>query len=111
MPVSTLSNSLLKDKMNNLPDSKKQELVKLKEACSEFESIFMHQMLKEMRKTVNPKNSLVYGGQAEEIFSDMLDQERSKEIKIGLGDLMFRQLSKSIISSTNKPKNNIEIIR
>ena len=104
MTVSSLSNSLLSNKINELPESKKQELKKLKEACSEFESIFMHQMLKEMRKTVDPKNSLVYGGQAEEIFSDMLDQERAKEMKIGLGDMMFRQLSQSIISSTSKPR-------
>jgi flagellar protein FlgJ len=103
MTVSSLSNSLLTNKINELPESKKQELKKLKDACAEFESIFMHQMLKEMRKTANPKNSLVYGGQAEEIFSDMLDQERSKEMKIGLGDMMFRQLSQSIISSTSKP--------
>ncbi len=104
MTISSLSNSLLADKISELPESKKQELTKLKEACSEFESIFMHQMLKEMRKTVNPKNTLVYGGQAEEIFSDMLDQERAKEMKIGLGDMMFRQLSQSIISVTNKPR-------
>ena len=106
MTISSLSNSLLADKIRELPESKKQELTKLKEACSEFESIFMHQMLKEMRKTVNPKNTLVYGGQAEEIFSDMLDQERAKEMKIGLGDMMFRQLSQSIISVTNKPRKN-----
>ena len=103
MTVSTLSNSLLFDKIKDLPESKKQELTKLKDACSEFESIFMHQMLKEMRKTVDPKNSLVYGGQAEEIFSDMLDQERAKDIKIGLGDMMFKQLSQSIISTTTRP--------
>ncbi len=102
MTVSSLSNSLISEKIKNLPESKKQELTKLKEACSEFESIFMHQMLKEMRKTTNPKNTLVYGGQAEEIFSDMLDQEKAKDIKIGLGDMMFRQLSQSIISSTKK---------
>lgn len=103
MTVSSLSSSLLTDKIKNLPESKKQELAKLKNACSEFESIFMHQMLKEMRKTVDSKNSLVYGGQAEEIFSDMLDQERAKEMKVGLGDMMFNQLSKSIISSTKTP--------
>ncbi len=103
MTVSSLSSSLLADKIKDLPESKKQELAKLKNACSEFESIFMHQMLKEMRKTVDEKNSLVYGGQAEEIFSDMLDQERAKEMKIGLGDMMFNQLSKSIISSTKSP--------
>ncbi len=103
MTVSSLSSHLLSEKIKELPESKKKELAKLKDACSEFESIFMHQMLKEMKKTVNPKNSLVYGGQAEEIFSDMLDQERSKEVKIGLGDMMFRQLSQSIISSTKNP--------
>ena len=103
MTVSSLSNHLLSEKIKELPESKKKELAKLKDACSEFESIFMHQMLKEMKKTVNPKNSLVYGGQAEEIFSDMLDQERAKEVKIGLGDMMFRQLSQSIISSTKNP--------
>lgn len=102
MTISSLSNHLFADKIKELPEAKKQELEKLKDACSEFESIFMHQMLKEMKKTVNPKNSLVYGGQAEEIFSDMLDQERAKDIQIGLGDMMFRQLSKTIISS-NKP--------
>ena len=107
MTVSTLSNSLVAKKIKELPESKKKELSKLKDACSEFESIFMHQMLKEMRKTVDPKNSLVYGGQAEEIFSDMLDQERAKEMKIGLGDMMFRQLSQSIISSTDKPSRKL----
>lgn len=108
MTVSSLSNSLFADKIKNLPEAKKQELSKLKDACSEFESIFMHQMLKEMRKTVNPRNSLVYGGQAEEIFSDMLDQERAKDIKIGLGDMLFRQLSQSIISTTNKNNKKTE---
>ena len=68
MAVSSLSSSLMADKVKDLPEAKKKELAKLKNACSEFESIFMHQMLKEMRKTVDPKNSLVYGGQAEEIF-------------------------------------------
>jgi len=41
----------------------------------------------------------MHGGQAEEIFSDMLDQERSKKMSIGLGDILYRQLSKSIVPS------------
>jgi flagellar protein FlgJ len=58
----------------------------------------MHQMLKEMRKTVK-KTGLIHGGQAEEIFSDMLDQERSKTMTIGLGDMLFMQLSKAVVPS------------
>ncbi|MFZ5950622.1 MAG: rod-binding protein [Candidatus Rifleibacteriota bacterium] len=80
----------------SLPEAKKKELDKLRKACSDFESIFMHQMLKEMRKTVK-KTGLIHGGQAEEIFSDMLDQERSKSMTIGLGDMLFMQLSKAVV--------------
>lgn len=87
-----LQSSLIKD----LPEAKKKELGKLKNACSEFESIFMHQMLKEMRKTVK-KTGMVHGGQAEEIFADMLDQERAKSMTVGLGDILFMQLSRSIV--------------
>jgi flagellar protein FlgJ len=83
-------------KLNNVSPEKEKELKALEKACSDFESIFMHQMLKEMKKTVN-KSGFVHGGQAEEIFSDMLDQERSKTMTIGLGDILFNQLSKSII--------------
>lgn len=101
--ISSLSSNLMAKKAENLSEEKKKELAKLKDACSEFESIFMHQMLKEMRKTVDKKNSMVYGGQAEEIFSDMLDQERAKEMKIGLGDMMFSQLSQSIVNTTKNP--------
>lgn len=103
MTIPSLGSSLLSNEIKDLTEAKKQELSKLKEACSEFEAIFMEQMLKEMRKTVDSKNSLVYGGQAEEIFSEMLDQERAKDMKIGLSDMMFHQLSQSIISSKANP--------
>lgn len=79
-----------------IPEDKKKELEKLKAACSDFESIFMNQMLKEMRKTVN-KSKFIHGGQAEEIFSDMLDQEKSKEMSVGIGDVLYKQLERSIL--------------
>ncbi len=82
--------------LETVSEDKKKELGKLKKACSDFESIFMNQMLKEMKKTVN-KTGLIHGGQAEDIFSDMLDQERSKDMAIGLGDILFNQLSKAIV--------------
>ena len=96
--INVPAQSLKTSKQANIPESKTKELEKLKKACGDFESIFMNQMLKEMRKTVN-KTKLIHGGQAEEIFSDMLDQERSKKMSIGLGDILYRQLSKAIVPS------------
>ncbi len=91
-----ISPNLQSSRAKELPEAKKKELAKLKNACADFESIFMHQMLKEMQKTVK-KTGLVHGGQAEEIFSDMLNEERSKTMQIGLGDTLFAQLSKAIL--------------
>lgn len=69
---------------------------KLYEQCQEFEAIFVKMMLKEMKATV-PKNSLMGGGQAEEIFDDMLTDERSKAMtkasNFGFADTLYRQLS------------------
>ena len=84
-----------------LTPEKKKELEGLKKACHDFESIFTYQLLKEMRKTVN-RTGLIHGGQAEEVFSDMLDQERAKGVMLGLGDLLFTQLSQQIASSPRR---------
>lgn len=89
-------NSTFIQRLTKLPEEKKQEVAKLKKACSDFESIFMHQMLKEMNKTID-KSGLIHGGQAEEIFSDMLDQERASNMSIGIGDMLFMQLAKSYV--------------
>ena len=80
----------------SISPKKQKELDKLKKACADFESIFVHQLFKEMRKTVH-KTGVTSGSKAEEIFSDMLDQERSKKMQLGLGDMLFNQLSATII--------------
>lgn len=71
---------------------------KLKEACSDFESIFIKQMLDSMRKTVQ-KTGLTDGGYAEELYQDMLyDQYAEKMAQtahLGVAELMYRQLSSS----------------
>lgn len=68
---------------------------KLYEQCREFESIFVQMMLKEMRATVN-KTDLLDGGFAQEIFEDMLYQERAKDMTktagFGLADQMYLEL-------------------
>ncbi len=69
---------------------------KLYEACQDFEAIFIKQMLNSMRKTVN-KTGLLEGGMAEDVFEDMLYDEYSKlmakNAKLGLTDLLYKQLS------------------
>jgi peptidoglycan hydrolase FlgJ len=68
---------------------------KLKEACAEFESLFISYLLKEMRATI-PKNGLISGGRAEEIYTSMLDTEISKEMAsqrgIGFSSLFLDRL-------------------
>ncbi len=68
---------------------------KLKEACQGFEEMFLNQMMKEMRKA-SPKGGMFGGGQAEEQFQGMLDQERAKEWSkdggVGLANMLFEQM-------------------
>jgi Rod binding domain-containing protein len=69
---------------------------KLEQACRDFESIFIHFMLQQMRRTV-PHNDLFNGGRAEEMMTTMMDGELSKSIaqqrSIGLASILYRQLS------------------
>jgi len=66
--------------------------------CREFESIFVKIMIKEMRSTVQ-KDGLLSGGWAEEVFSDMLDDEyaasMSETAGFGLAEQLYRQLAGS----------------
>jgi Rod binding domain-containing protein len=72
---------------------------KLFEQCQEFESIFVKMMLKEMRNSVDKSDSLLSGGWAEDIYSDMLDDQYSKSIAenagFGLADQLYKQLARA----------------
>lgn len=92
-----VNNSNVDSLEKNIRSTKEKE--KLEEACKDFESIFVNQLMKSMRKTVN-KTGLIDGGRGEEIFQSMLDEEYSKEIakegRLGISDMLFRQLSKNL---------------
>ncbi|MEW6527238.1 MAG: rod-binding protein [Spirochaetota bacterium] len=87
---SLLDNAIAKN--NDKPVDKK-----LMDVCIEMESLFVYQMLKEMRKTVHKENDLLYGGMAQEIFEDMLYNEyalqMSKTANFGLAKTLYEQLS------------------
>jgi flagellar protein FlgJ len=69
---------------------------KIKDLAMQFESIFIHQMIKEMRKSV-PKSDLLNSFSLE-MYESMMDEEIAKEMSkqkgIGLGDVIYRQLSR-----------------
>lgn len=76
-----------------------QEL--LKEACLDFEALFIKQMLDSMRKTVG-KTGLIDGGMAEDVFEDMLYDEYAKVMSrsadLGIAEMMQQQLAKKYTS-------------
>ena len=71
---------------------------RLKETCSELESLFIFYLFKEMRATV-PKTGFISGGKAEEIYTSMLDFKLAKDLShkggIGLSSLLLDQLSET----------------
>ena len=77
------------------PRGQERDVAKIKKLANEFESVFLEQMLKGMRSTVQ-KGGLVDGGNAEEVYTSMLDSEYSKIMAgqrgSGIADMIERQL-------------------
>ena len=82
---------------------------KLKKACSDLEAIFVNMMFKQMRNTVQ-KSDLIDGGSAEEMYEDMLFDKYAEEVSkgkgTGLGDMLYRQLSKNM--NKESEENNVK---
>ncbi|MCF7929269.1 MAG: rod-binding protein [Spirochaetales bacterium] len=71
---------------------------RLKNACRDFEAIFLKQMLSAMRDTV-PEGGLIEGGMAESMFEDMLYDEYATKMadvgEFGLQDMLYDELSRT----------------
>ncbi|HLV10053.1 MAG TPA: rod-binding protein [Halanaerobiales bacterium] len=74
----------------NGPGMDNSENEKLRLLAGEFTSILLKQMFKSMRNTIF-KSELLDGGFAEEVFTDMLDEEISKK---GASQQGFNNLSR-----------------
>lgn len=65
-------------------------------ACQEMESLFLHHLLSEMRKTID-RAGLFDGGRAEELYTAFLDAERARAMAasggLGLSRLLYQQLA------------------
>jgi flagellar protein FlgJ len=70
----------------------------LREACESFEAYFLQIMLREMRKTSFDPNGVLPKSNAEQIFTDMLDEEIAKSAAkgkgIGLADQLYMQMTR-----------------
>jgi flagellar protein FlgJ len=77
----------------------------LKNACRDFESLFINYMLQQMRQTV-PKDGLFGAGQAEKMYTSMMDSEVAKEISrqrgLGLAPMMYHQMMAAINDDPKK---------
>ena len=109
-----LNGALQNHKLNNeikglkgSSDLKNADEKKLKEACADFESIFMEMTLKSMRSTLTG-DAIFKKGIADDIYQSMYDQKLSENIargdnNLGLGESLYKQLSKNKGSISIKP--------
>lgn len=76
-----------------------KERDKVKKLAQDFESLFLNMVMHSMRSTVG-KSELMNGGNAEDIYNDMLDQEYSKVMasqhRGGLADNIEQFMLRSI---------------
>ena len=74
---------------------------RLHKACVEFESMLLYEIVKSMRRTIS-KCDLFHGGQAEETYEQLLDQELCRSLGgqrgLGIADALYQQLRSSLES-------------
>ena len=84
---------------SNIQDRKTRDLESLKESSKEFETMFLMEMYKAMRKAV-PEGGLFEKSSSTEIFQEMLDLEIAKESSkgqgLGLATAMYDQMASLI---------------
>ncbi|MBF0102130.1 MAG: rod-binding protein [Desulfobacterales bacterium] len=71
---------------------------KLRQACEDYEAIFLQELFKSMRNTV-PTDGIFGKSLQKDIFESMLDQEIANSIakspqSVGLKDIIYNQLKK-----------------
>ncbi|ADK85696.1 Peptidase M23 [Desulfarculus baarsii DSM 2075] len=84
------------------------EKAKLSQACKMFEAYFLKQMMSAMRQTLEG-DTLLGGGNAEKIFTDMLDQAYADEAVagdsgVGLAAMLEKQLGRSLLPHAGSAK-------
>ena len=76
-----------------------QQEKQLKSVCTQFESLFIEMLMRQMRDSV-PKSGFLDGGNAEQLFKGMQDEQLAQEISrrgaFKVGDILFQQMKSNI---------------
>jgi flagellar protein FlgJ len=80
---------------------------KLYQACEDFQSVFIKQMLDTMRKTVDKSGSLIQQNEGEKVFDDMLYDEYAKKMSKSAGFDLAGNLYKQMAFLQNIPKTAV----
>jgi Rod binding domain-containing protein len=99
----------MKKTFNDVPENatsrQKEDLGKLKKLSVDYESFFMKEVISAMRKTV-PTGGATSGGNAEEIFKSMQDDQlagnMAKQGNSGIAQELYNKLSKTYLATPVK---------
>ncbi len=79
--------------------------VRLRRVCGDFESVFIHYILKSARNTL-PENKLFDNSHESKIYKSMVDENMAVSMAkgrgIGLGRLLYEDLSENLKSSSKR---------
>ena len=92
----------LRELRSRLEPQGEQDKASLRKACQDFEAVFIGQIWKQMRSSV-PKEGMLHSKE-EESYLSMFDQELSLKMSrsggIGLGDLLYENLSQRLVNAS-----------
>jgi murein DD-endopeptidase MepM/ murein hydrolase activator NlpD len=103
-PINLIGEHLEKSKAENLhsfkgPGSEASRELELKRAAKEFESLFIYEMLKAMRKTI-PEDGLFQGMTGKDTYTAIMDQQLASAMAerggLGIADIIYRQMMPTI---------------
>jgi flagellar protein FlgJ len=83
------------------PDADATPEQKLRGTAQQLQSVFVEQLFKAMRATV-PEDGMFSGGQGEEVFRGLLDQQVAELVpdqwqgQHSLGETLYRQLARAL---------------
>jgi len=97
MPIHTIKGSILPGPTMEGKRNQRLDEDRLRKASADFEAVFINQMFKSMRATV-PRSELFGGGPSKDIVQSLFDEELSRVMAkrggIGLGEMIYRQMSR-----------------